>query len=270
MSNAVGIIAGNGVFPLVTAREIQRQQRPVVICAITGEASPDIASLSPICKWVKLGELGKVIRFFKENQVKQAVFAGKVEKISLFSGKVLPDLEMIKVLSSVRNWKDDSLLSAVVNKLEEHGIEVMDSTTFIKPSLAAEGILTRQAPNKKEFEDIEFGWNIARAMGDLDIGQTIIVKSKAVIAVEAIEGTDAAIRRGGELCKEGAVVIKVAKPKQDMRFDVPAVGMNTLEAMKAVSARVLAVEAGKTILLEKDRLIQAADEAGIVIIGRKS
>ena len=262
----IGLIVGNGNFPLLVAKQAQDEGFRVASCAIVGEADSSIEKISRRTIWVKLGELGKVIRFFKDEGVHEALMAGKVRKTSLFSGRIMPDFEMIKALAGIRDWKDDSLLRAIVNHLEKKGIQVVDSTTFLKPNLLKAGVLTKRKPTEKEWSDVEFGWQIAKELGRLDIGQTVVVKEKAVLALEAIEGTDEAIRRGGLLGKEGAVVVKVAKPEQDMRFDVPAVGLSTLQAMKEAKASVLALEAEKTIILDKDQVIEFANQNKIAVV----
>lgn len=267
-TGSIGLIAASGHLPLIAARRAEAQGVKVVTCAILDEADPEIEKVSYHTLWVKLGELGRVIRFFKKEQVSEALLGGKIHKVSLLSGKVKPDLEMVKAVASVRDWKDDSLLLAVVSQLEKNGIKILDSTLFLKEDLLPPGVITKSSPSKQEIHDVEFGWSIAKSMGGLDIGQTVVVKSKAVLAVEAIEGTDEAIRRGGMLGGSGAVVIKVSKPKQDMRFDVPVVGPDTLRVMREVRARVLAVEALKTLLLEKEEVLALAREAQISIIAR--
>jgi len=264
----VGLIAGSGKLPLIAARRAGALGYRVVVCAIFDEADPEIEKVSDLTLWVKLGELGRVIRFFRKEGAGEVLLGGKIHKVSLFSGKIKPDFEMVKAVASVRDWKDDSLLLAVVGHLEKNGIRILESTAFLHEDFVPSGVMTKSAPSKQESSDIEFGWTIAKTMGGLDIGQTLVVKSRAVLAVEAIEGTDEAIRRGGMLGGSGAVVIKVSKPKQDMRFDVPVVGPDTLRAMREIRARVLALEAGKTLLLEKDEVLALANEAQISIVAR--
>lgn len=262
----VGLIAGNGRFPLLVAQEMREEGYEVASCAIIGEADSQIEELSGRTLWVKLGELGKVIDFFGRQGVTEALLAGKVTKTSLFRGDIKPDFEMIKAVASVRDWKDDSLLGAVVRQLEKKGIRILESTVFLKKSVPGPGVLTRRKPTSQERDDIEFGWRLAKEMGRLDVGQTVVVKAKAVLAVEAIEGTDEAIRRAGALGGPGAVVVKVAKPGQDMRFDVPAVGLTTLRAMKEIKAGCLALEAGKTVILDRLQFVEEADAAGLAVV----
>jgi hypothetical protein len=192
---------------------------------------------------------------------------GKVPKSLLYKSKIIPDLRATKLLLSLKDRSNDSILQAVAKELEKEGIHLLTITSLSSSLLTPEEILTRDKPSKDEWKDIVFGWKIAKEMGRLDIGQTVIVKNQAVMAVEAIEGTDEAIKRGGNLAGEGAVIVKVSKPNQDMRFDVPTVGPYTLNVMREVKARVLAVEAKKSILLNKDRLIEESDKAGITIVG---
>lgn len=262
----IGLIAGQGRFPLLAAEQAAREGYQVACCAILEEADPAIDKISQHTLWIKLGELGKVIQFFKKHGAEEALLAGKVTKTSLFKGPIRPDLEMIKALANIRDWKDDSLLRSVVRHLEKKGIRILDSTQFFKSRMAQPGVLTKKKPVQNEWQDIEFGWTLAKEMGRLDVGQTVVVKGKAVLAVEAIEGTDEAIRRGGFFGQGNAVVVKVAKPRQDMRFDVPTVGLSTLKAMQEAGASVLAVEAYKTIVLDPKELIEFANRHKISMV----
>ncbi|HNV86112.1 MAG TPA: UDP-2,3-diacylglucosamine diphosphatase LpxI [Candidatus Omnitrophota bacterium] len=264
----IGLIAGYGQLPLFAAKRAGDQGFQVIACLIEGEADGGVEKISHGSLWVKLGELGKVVQFFRSEGVSEILLLGKIHKVSLFSGRIRPDFEMVKALATIRDWKDDSLLGAVVASLGKHGIRVLDSTLFFREDLLVPGVITRLKPTKAELQDIEFGWSIAKAMGGLDIGQTVVVKSKAVLAVEAIEGTDEAIRRGGKLGGEGATVIKVSKPRQDQRFDVPVVGPMTLRVMREAKARVLALEAGTTILCDREEVLSIAEQAGISIIAK--
>lgn len=262
----IGLIAGKGRFPLLVAQQAKGAGYEVASCAIADEADSEIERLSRKTLWVRLGELGKVIRFFQREQVREAVLAGKVSKMTLFGGQIRPDFEMVRAVARAKNWKDDSLLRAVADHLGKKGIQVLDSTTFLKECLLGPGVLTRRKPTRREREDIAFGWQVAKELGRLDIGQTVVVKEKAVLSVEAIEGTDEAIRRGGLLGREGAVVVKVAKPRQDMRFDVPAVGLATVKTMQEVKASVLALEAHKTLVLEREAVVDYANRHGISVL----
>ncbi len=269
MNQTLGLITGNGLLPSVVLREAKRTGYRAAVCAIQGETDPLIASSADAITWIRLGQLGKILKFFKAQGVREAIMAGKITKTNLFHGDIRPDLEMIKVLTKARNHSDDSLLGGIADHLNTKGIKLLDSTTFLsKDTLPQAGILTTRKPSKKELVDIEFGWKLAKEMGRLDIGQTVVVKNQTILAVEAIEGTDEAILRGGILGNGGVTVVKVAKPKQDMRFDVPVIGLRTLEAMIKAKAQVLAFEAGKTIILERERLVAKANEHRITIIAK--
>ncbi len=263
----IGLIAGNGKFPIMAAQEARSAGYKVVACAIEKEADPAIERVTEACSWVKLGELKKLVRFFREHAVEEAFMAGKVEKVRLFQQNVRPDMDMVRVVMKTRDFKDDTLLAAIAGYLGEKGIRLIDSTSFLKSSLGTAGILTRKKPSAAILEDIRFGFRLAKAVGGLDIGQTVIVKQKAVLAVEAIEGTDEAIRRAGKLGGKGATVVKVAKPNQDMRFDVPAVGLRTMEELIDIGAAAFAYEADKTIILDREEMIEKANRYGLIMIG---
>lgn len=239
----------------------------VAVAAIIKEADPVLEKMADACTWVKIGELKKLVKFFRAQGIHEAIMAGKVEKVRLFQENVKPDLDMIKVLMKTRDFKDDSLLGGIANYLHGEGIDLLDSTFLMKYALPGPGVLGKRRPSKEMMEDIEFGFRMAKAIAGLDIGQTVIVKKKAVIAVEAIEGTDRAIRRGGELAGGRITVVKVAKPGQDMRFDVPAVGLGTLKELIAVKAEAFAFEAGKTLLMDRDEFIKRSDAKGISVVG---
>lgn len=265
----LGLITGNGFLPELIAKEAKGSGYRVAVCAIQGETNPSIESLADATTWVKLGQLGRAIQFFKREGVQEAVMAGKVTKTNLFRGDIRPDLEMVRALTQIKNHSDDALLGAVANHLNKNGIRLLDSIRFLgEDALPKAGILTCRKPSKKEEEDIEFGWRLAKEMGRLDIGQTVVVKNKSILAVEAIEGTDEAILRGGKLGSGDVVVVKVAKPNQDMRFDVPTVGLGTLESMIQAKARVLAFEAGKTIVLDRTQFIAKANENKIAVMAK--
>jgi len=266
MSKKIGLIAGEGKLPFVVTEGAHAQDYEVFVCAIQGGCDTSIETVCDATQWVKVGELGKVINFFRKQGVENVLLAGKVPKANLFSGNVRPDIEMAKALLKIKDWRDDSLLLAVVDHLEKNNLTILDSTTFLQQNLLLPGLLTRSKPSKAENEDIEFGWKMARAIGGLDIGQTVVVKNKAVLAAEAIEGTDEAIRRGGHLGRGGSVAVKVAKPDQDMRFDVPCIGLKTLQVMAEARVRVLAMEAHKAILIERDEVIDFANKNKICVV----
>lgn len=269
MTPSLGLITGNGSFPELVIKEAKSQGLRLALCAIRGETNPRLESLADVTHWVKLGQLGAIINFFKKEKIDRAVMAGKITKTNLLKGDILPDFEMIKALAKVKNHSDDSLLGAIADQLDSKGIKLLPCTSFLtEENLPKKGILTKRKPSKAELRDIEFGWNLAKEMGRLDIGQTVVVKNEAVLAVEAIEGTDEAILRGGRLGSSDVVVVKVAKPKQDMRFDVPTIGPKTLHSLIQAKAKVLAFEAGKTILLERKQFIEEADENHMIVVSK--
>lgn len=265
----VGIIAGNGRFPILALKEARREGYRVAVCAIEKEADPELQAMADSCLWVKVGELKKLVKFFRAEGVHEAIMAGKVEKVRLFQENVKPDFEMMKVVMKTRDFKDDSLLSGIAKYLHDEGIDLMDSTYFMRSALPAAGVLGKRQPSKEIMEDLKFGFQMAKAIAGLDIGQTVVVKKKALLAVEAIEGTDAAIARGGELGGGHVSVVKVAKPSQDMRFDVPAVGLKTLRSLVNVHAEAFGFEAGKTLFLDQDEFVEKANHKGIAIVGLK-
>jgi UDP-2,3-diacylglucosamine hydrolase len=269
----LGLIAGNGRFPFLVLDAARGAGHDVTVVAIKEEAFPglaDAAARAPAAAlhWVSLGQLGKCISVLKDAGVTQAVMAGQVKHTKLFAD-IVPDLALAAVLLRLKARNTDALISGVADVLRDRGITLVDSTAFLQPFLAGAGVLTRRAPSEEERSDLEFGYRIADSIAGLDIGQTIAVKSTAVVAIEAMEGTDAVIARAGHLAGAGVRIIKVAKPNQDMRFDVPVVGVPTIEAMTAVGANVLSVDAGKTLMIDGNAIIRAADEAGIAIVGRR-
>lgn len=269
MGKTLGLITGGGLLPEIVLKEAKRVGYRTALCAIRGETDSALSSLSEASISIRLGELGRMIKFFKREGVQEAVMAGKITKTNLFRGDIRPDLEMIKVLAKTKNHSDDSLLGGIAEHLNGKGIQLMDSTTFLgEEFLPKEGALTKRKPSKGEWADIEFGWHLAKEMGRLDVGQTVVVRNRAVLAVEAIEGTDDAILRGGTLGAGGVTVVKVAKPNQDMRFDVPTIGLKTLDAIVQAGVRVLAFEAGKTIILERDSFIAKANEHKIAVVAK--
>jgi DUF1009 family protein len=268
----IGLIAGNGRFPFLVLDAARGAGHDVTVVAIKEETFPELAELAarpPAADfhWVSLGQLGKCISTLKSAGVSQAVMAGQVKHTKLFTD-VVPDVTLLGVLMRLKAKNTDALISGVADALRDHGITLVDSTAFLQPLLAREGVLTRRAPIESEAADMAFGHTIADAIASLDIGQTIAVKSSAVVAIEAMEGTDAVIARAGQLAGPGVCVVKVAKPNQDMRFDVPVVGVSTIDAMRAAGATILSVDAGKTLMIDGEAIIKAADEAGIAIVGR--
>ena len=265
-TDKIGIIAGGGQFPLLFAKAAHSQGLKVYAAAHQGETDETLEDHVERLQWVKLGQLGKIIDFFKQEGARKAVFIGSITKINIFRD-VRPDLKGLGLWNKINIKQDDAILRAVADRLEKDGIEVVASTGYVPELLFPKGIPTRKKPTKDQMSDIVFGWEIARSLGNLDIGQCVVVRNKTVLAVEAIEGTDAAILRGGSLGKEKAVVVKLRKPNQDLRFDLPAIGMKTLDSMKEVNASVLAVEAEYALFFDRESVIQAANNAGIVIVG---
>jgi DUF1009 family protein len=261
----IGLIAGNGIFPIEFAKAAKQKGLSVIAIAHVGETREDLAQWVDAIFWVKVGQLGRIITILKEQGVTDVLMAGGIKKTRLFGG-AMPDLRGMAFLARMLYKKDDAMLRGVAEELVSEGITVRESTLYLDSLLAPPGVLTKRNPSTDELRDVEFGWQVAKEIGRLDIGQTVVVRDQAVLAVEAIEGTDEAIRRGGRLCKEGAVVVKICKPHQDLRFDLPAVGAETVRTMKEVNASCLAVEAGKTIVLERDAVIREADHAGIAIV----
>ena len=265
-TDKIGIIAGGGQFPLLFAKAAHSQGLKVYAAAHQGETDEALVDHVERLQWVKLGQLGKIISFFKQERIKKTVFIGSITKTNIFRD-VRPDLKGLGLWNKINIKQDDAILRAVADRLEKDGIEVVASTGYVPELLFPKGILTKKKPTKDQMVDIIYGWGIARSLGNLDIGQCVVVRNQTVLAVEAIEGTDATILRGGTLGKEKAVVVKLRKPKQDLRFDLPAIGMKTIDSMKEVKASVLAVEAEYALFFDRDAVIQAADNAGIVIVG---
>lgn len=263
-----GLIAGNGNLPFVMADQIHANGDQVYVCAIKGEVDLNLSERVDAIEWVKLGQLKKLIQFFQKNDVKQVVMGGKITKTNLFKGEIQPDLEMVKVVAKLPNWKDDTLLGAIADYLDSKGVKLLSSVALLAKSLPKAGVLTKKKPDARDLEELDFAWKIAKEIAGLDIGQTIVVKDKAVLAVEAIEGTDEAILRGAKLGNGGVTVIKVAKPKQDMRFDVPTIGLTTLAALIQAKARMLVFEAGKTIFLDQEKFVNEANQNKLIVMAK--
>ncbi|MDR9500316.1 MAG: UDP-2,3-diacylglucosamine diphosphatase LpxI [Desulfurivibrionaceae bacterium] len=266
MSDKIGILAGGGQFPHLFCQAAQKKGRQVYIAGHRGESAPDLEQLADGFCWVKLGQLGKILKFFKKEGVSEVVFLGTITKTRIFRD-ILPDLRGLTLWNKIDIKQDDAILRAIAAELDKEGIKVLASTSYLQNLLFPQGVLTRKKPNPDQVKDIRFGFRMAKAIGELDIGQCVVVRDQTVLAVEAIEGTDAAIRRGGALGHDKAVVVKVCKPDQDFRFDLPAIGLQTIESMKEVKAQVLAVEKGQSLLFDADQVIAAADKAGIVVVG---
>jgi DUF1009 family protein len=260
-----GLIAGNGRFPFMVLEGAHKSGVQLVVAAIREETDPEIEKLADTVKWVGIGQLGRMIRFFKQEGVDKAMMAGQVKHVQIFS-RAVPDARMLKVLLKLPRRNTDSLIGAIAAELQTEGIELLDSTYFLQDSLAVAGVLTRRKPDKHEREDIEYGLEIARGIAHLDLGQTIVVRGKACVAIEAMEGTDETVRRAGRLVKRGLTVVKLAKPNQDMRFDVPVVGVPTLEAMVDAGATCLCITSGKTLMFDRAEMIRVANEKKIAIV----
>jgi DUF1009 family protein len=276
----LGLIAGNGRFPFLLLDAARAQGLAVVVAAIREETDPEIdrraaADDRITVYWLSLGELSRLIETFRKEGVTKAVMAGQVKHKQIFSS-IRPDWRLAKLLLNLRTRNTDMLLGAVAKVLGDEGIELIGSTAFLEPLLAQEGVLTARAPNDEERRNIDYGLSVARAVAGFDIGQTVVVAAQACVAVEAMEGTDAAIERAGELMRtlddeastleRNLTVVKVAKPNQDMRFDVPVIGLQTIETMIRAGAGCLSVEAGRTLLFDRQTLLKRADEAGIAIV----
>ena len=268
----IGLIAGNGRFPFLVLDAARAQGHTVTVIAAREETFPELNSAAErhaaTIHWISLGQLGRCIELLQQAGVTHAVMAGQVKHNKIFSSGIVPDLTFLSVLRQLASKNTDGLIGAVASVLRQRGIELLDSTALLQPLLAREGVLTRRPPTDSERRDFEFGYRMADVIARLDIGQTIAVKDQAVVAVEAMEGTDAVIARAGEYAGTGVVIVKVAKPKQDMRFDVPVVGVATIRAMQAAGATALSVDAGKTLLIDGDSVIAAADDASVAIVGR--
>ncbi|HEV8540688.1 MAG TPA: UDP-2,3-diacylglucosamine diphosphatase LpxI [Nitrospiraceae bacterium] len=262
----IGLIAGNGRFPIIFAENVKRMGYLVSAVAHIGETAPELEQHVERIHWIKIGQFNKLIKALKDDGVRQAVMLGGISKTHVFT-TVMPDLRALALASRLRRWNDDAILREIAAELEGEGIQIRESTFGLGGILVEEGVLTSRRPTNKEWEDIQYGWEVALEIGRLDIGQCVVMKDKVVVAVEAVEGTDETIRRGGVLAKDGAVVVKRSKPQQDLRFDLPAVGPATIDTMESAKASVLAVEAGRSILLDREEMLRKADRAGIAIVG---
>ena len=260
-----GLIAGNGKFPFMVLEGARQSGAQMAVAAIREETDPAIESLADSVQWVGIGQLGRMIRFFKEEGVEKAIMAGQVKHVQIFS-RAVPDARMLKVLLKLPRRNTDSLIGAIASELKSEGIELVDSTYFLQDHLPKPGVLTRRQPDKHEQEDMQYGLEVAREIAQLDLGQTIVVRGKACVAIEAMEGTDETIRRAGNLVKRKLTVVKLAKPNQDMRFDVPVVGVPTLATMHEAGATCLCITAGKTLMFDRDEMIRVANEKKIVIV----
>jgi len=263
--NAVGIIAGGGRLPFVAAAEARAQGRRVVAVGVRGETDPALAEVVDALHWVRLGQLGAVVKSLRREGVSEALLLGKVDITHLFSS-IRPDLLGARVLFKARDLRGDSVLEAIVETLGGEGIRILETPPFLTPLLLQAGLLTRRAPSEQERRDITLGREVAHQIAGLRIGQTVVLKNGTVVAVESVEGTDAAIRRGGQLARGGVVVVKVARADQDLRFDLPTVGPDTLAALRDAGATALALDADRTLVLDRERFVSGADALNLSVV----
>jgi len=272
LAERLGLVAGGGRFPLLVARNARAQGVEVVVAALRDNASREIEAHASIVKWVSVTQFGRIIKFLRSERVTEAILAGSVRKTLMYSpAKLLlhpPDARALKIwYQHLKDHKDATIITMFIRELAQEGIEVVSSIKYLPDCLAAEGLLSKRTPDEREMADIEFGRRIAAILADLDVGQSIIVKEKVVVAVEAIEGTDETIRRGGKLAGKGAVLVKFGRTNQDLRFDIPTVGADTVAVCRESGVSAIAVEAGRTIVLDGDEMAAAADKARIAILG---
>lgn len=262
----LGIIAGNSSFPLLFAQAAKRYGYGIVAVCHRGETTERILQVADRVTWIRVGELGKLIETFKDYSIKEVALAGGIDRIRLFGGVKL-DARGVKLLARLRSTKDDIIMRGIADELLSEGITVIECTRFMEEHLAVEGLITSRSPTQDELRDIQIGIEAISAMSAQDIGQTVVVRDGVIVAVEAVEGTDRTLRRGGELGGKGTVAIKFSKTTQDLRFDVPTIGMKTLHILAEMKATALAVEAGRCLILDKEEVIRFADSHGIAIVG---
>ncbi len=262
----IGLIAGNNQFPFLFARAARDQGYKIIAAGVIGDTSPLLYFYVDQFKYFKVGELKKLFEYFKKFNVKEVIMAGQVNPDNLFNPSVVLDKEFQALSDALRDRKTDTIFSAVADRLSIEGMKLLDSTFLLQKYLAPKGTLTSRAPTLSELVDIEFGIKIAKMMGGIDVGQTVVVKEKAIVAIEAMEGTDCTIERGGRIAHFGAVIVKQSKPKQDNRFDIPVIGPKTIATMTQVKASCLAIEAGKTLIIDRKKTIELANKAAICIV----
>jgi UDP-2,3-diacylglucosamine hydrolase len=261
----LGLIAGNGKFPFLVLEGARKAGTPVAVAAIREETDPEIERVADRVTWVGIGQLGKMLKFFKNEGVDKAIMAGQVKHVQIFSSSI-PDVRMLKMLLRLPRRNTDALIGAVAGELAAEGIDLIDSTYFLKDQLPPPGTLSKREPDERERGDIEYGLEVAHEIARLDLGQTIVVRDRACVAIEAMEGTDAVIRRAGELVRGRLTVVKIAKPDQDMRFDVPVVGLPTIETMAQHRATCLCLTAGKTLIFDRDDMLKTANKHKIAVV----
>jgi len=266
-TQTIGLIAGNGKFPVMFARAARDQKIRVVAAAIRGDTTLLLRPFVQRMKWFKVGELEKLFDYFQHEKISKIIMAGQVNPKNLFDPRLRLDEASQKLMAALEDRKADTIFRAVADQLDRRGLELMDSTILLEKYLPPQGTLTRRGPTTAELDDITFGRHIAKAMGGLDVGQTVVVKDKAIVAIEAMEGTDRCILRGSRIARQGAVVVKMSKPKQDQRFDVPVIGPRTIAAMVRGQAECLAIEAGKTLIIDRPACVRVADKNGLCIVG---
>ncbi len=263
----LGIIAGNGVYPRELADAARKAGvKKIVATAFTDETDPALAEHVDLIEWMRVGQLSRLLKFFRAQKIQHAIMAGQIAPSNLFD--LRPDWKALLLLVRLKQRNAESIFAAIANELTKIGVELLPATSFLEDSLAPAGLIVGPKLSRREEGDVDLGWNIVKEVARLDVGQTVIVKNGTVLAVEAFEGTNEAIKRGGALAREGAVMVKAAKPDQDMRFDVPVIGVETIRVATEAKLRVIAVEAGKTLLLERDKIVDLAQKAMISIVAR--
>jgi DUF1009 family protein len=264
----LGIIAGNGVYPQLVADAARKAGvENIVAAAFTAETDPGLEHYVDVLEWMRVGQLGRLLKFFRSQDIHCAIMAGQIAPKNLFD--LRPDLKALMLLGKLKERNAESIFAAIADELVKIDVDLLPATTFLEDSLAQSGLIAGPELSSRQENDVELGWNVAKEIARLDIGQTIIVKNGTIVAVEALEGTNEAIKRGGTLAREGAVMVKVSKPNQDMRFDVPVIGVETVRVAAESGVRVIAVEAGKTLLLEGDHVAESVERSNISLVGRE-
>jgi len=265
--HALGIIAGNGVYPQLLADAARKAGvKRIVAAAFTNETDPVLERNVDVLEWMRVGQLGRLLKFFRSEDIRHAIMAGQIAPKNLFD--LRPDLKAVMLLGKLKQRNAESIFAAIADELAKIEVDLLPATTFLEDSIAKLGLIAGPKISRREEYDIELGWNVAKEVARLDIGQTVIVKNGTIVAVEALEGTNEAIRRAGALAHEGTVMVKVGKPNQDVRFDVPIIGVETIRVAADAGLRVIAVEAGKTLFLQPDAVANLAGVASISIVGR--
>jgi UDP-2,3-diacylglucosamine hydrolase len=265
--HVLGIIAGNGVYPRLLANSARRSGvKKIVAAAFTGETDPALTQHVDVIEWMRVGQLSRLLKFFRDQEIHHAIMAGQIAPKNLFD--LHPDWKALLLLGKLKQRNAESIFAAIADELMKAEVDLLPATTFLEDQLAPSGLIAGPKLSRREEEDVGFGWKIAKEIARLDIGQTLIVKNGTILAIEAFEGTNEAIKRGGALAHKGAVMVKVAKPNQDMRFDVPVIGVETIRIAGGAKLRVVAVEEGRTLLLERDQIVDLAERARISIVAR--